>query len=255
MCGGTSCSPSFSCCGLGLSPRVRGNPPIAPSRGGWRGSIPACAGEPVSCNRSKARLGVYPRVCGGTSSSLRVRGQVLGLSPRVRGNQSRSPRQASCPGSIPACAGEPRRRPPRPSGRRVYPRVCGGTAMPGRGLGQAQGLSPRVRGNQAGGVVAFAGTGSIPACAGEPMARIAFLIMVRVYPRVCGGTLRRRSKLCRVMGLSPRVRGNRSWRQHSMARNRVYPRVCGGTCESDCVSKYLVGLSPRVRGNLYRITH
>ena len=50
----------------GLSPRVRGNPPV-PLPPSWsRGSIPACAGEP-RCGRGSAEVDrVYPRVCGGT---------------------------------------------------------------------------------------------------------------------------------------------------------------------------------------------
>ena len=141
---------------------------------------------------------------------------------------------------------------------------------------------------------------SIPACAGEPFAitppsavqsglspRVrgnparwdsCVRVKLRVYPRVCGGTL---YKMTRVQtrtgpGLSPRVRGN-----HSLARvlpgwflglsprvrgnpNRpgfergrdsygVYPRVCGGTPQRITMTTGVTncwGLSPRVRGNL-----
>ena len=51
---------------------------------------------------------------------------------------------------------------------KVYPRVCGGTALMRAQSTQTCGLSPRVRGNLPVGSV-FAGfDGSIPACAGEP---------------------------------------------------------------------------------------
>ena len=55
-----------------LSPRVRGNPGLARVGEGWRGLIPACAGEPHRCS---------------------VRGWALkvGLSPRVRGNLACTP--------------------------------------------------------------------------------------------------------------------------------------------------------------------
>ena len=70
----------------------------------------------------------------------------------------------------------------------VYPRVCGGTPPqpPQRDL--PEGLSPRVRGNQAL-IDAHAGAGgSIPACAGEPHGMLSDTRYCEVYPRVCGGT-------------------------------------------------------------------
>ena len=71
---------------------------------------------------------VYPRVCGGTGSPARPgRGQA-GLSPRVRGNRHQDRPAADRRGSIPACAGEPNVGQQLRAERRVYPRVCGGTA-------------------------------------------------------------------------------------------------------------------------------
>ena len=66
MCGGTKSWLVRSLCTSGLSPRVRGNPNLAAYRGGFFGSIPACAGEPGSKAMGKPFRGVYPRVCGGT---------------------------------------------------------------------------------------------------------------------------------------------------------------------------------------------
>ena len=71
----------------GLSPRVRGN---HNGGGGLRagiGSIPACAGEPTRVRPLSGRAKVYPRVCGGTASSLTACPMPWGLSPRVRGNR------------------------------------------------------------------------------------------------------------------------------------------------------------------------
>ena len=52
-----------------------------------RGSIPACAGEPLGQAGGGKRLEVYPRVCGGTAIlGLEIVARE-GLSPRVRGNQ------------------------------------------------------------------------------------------------------------------------------------------------------------------------
>ena len=49
---------------------------------------------------------------------------------------------------------------------------------------------------------------SIPACAGEPPRCPGCRKSLRVYPRVCGGTIKPDSDAERVWGLSPRVRGN-----------------------------------------------
>ena len=90
-----------------------------------------------------------------------------------------------------------------------------------------------------------------------------------VYPRVCGGTAVMTSSGIAVVGLSPRVRGNRAGRQSrcgeersipacagepsgAAARSRrgtVYPRVCGGTGHSLTLTMGDRGISPRVRGN------
>ena len=71
---------------LDLSLRVRGNPAWERRHTGFSGSIPACAGEPIECKPEPVGIGVYPRVCGGTPSSLNQYMPASGLSPRVRGN-------------------------------------------------------------------------------------------------------------------------------------------------------------------------
>ena len=131
----------------GLSPRVRGNRPSAARAARRAGSIPACAGEPGQRGMVLGHHGVYPRVCGGTRRANRVRFQLCGLSPRVRGNPI-SP--TPCRGwtrSIPACAGEPISAFAHPVNKGVYPRVCGGTTPVTFRGAVIRGLSPRVRGN------------------------------------------------------------------------------------------------------------
>ena len=236
-------------------------------------SIPACAGEPDSVRRTLRRPTVYPRVCGGTSTSVSLRSSPIGLSPRVRGN--RVVRQDCCLPyrSIPACAGEPRSAASCRCTEKVYPRVCGGTEGAGDGLPGVSGLSPRVRGNRTYPTAADCFIRSIPACAGEPQTGIAAAFDSGVYPRVCGGTLCGPAcRRCR-RGLSPRVRGNQEFDgglgfdggsipacagepqavQTPAIREKVYPRVCGGTRSGNPGSLFLLGLSPRVRGN--RNTH
>ena len=86
-------------------------------------------------------------MCGGTAGQPSNEIQIMGLSPRVRGNRQRAAHIQPCGGSIPACAGEPvgEREPTRR--KAVYPRVCGGTAVRRRDCVVERGLSPRVRGN------------------------------------------------------------------------------------------------------------
>ena len=171
----------------GLSPRVRGNrswsikrrtpycgsipacagePWCTPSSSlPLEGSIPACAGEP-RCRTFCSSLPVYPRVCGGTSSRNEDDDSTMTVYPRVCGGtvsrpMSRLGRECSMEsGSIPACAGEP---------RRMVSSSAIGTAV-----------------------------GSIPACAGEPETEsIDRPKIVRSIP-ACAGEPRRSKEGCRL---------------------------------------------------------
>ena len=218
VCGGTLAAPVLKVGQPGLSPRVRGNPCCASSESRSAWSIPACAGEPAAAavRAGGVRAAVYPRVCGGTRRTLARRRTLIGLSPRVRGNLDDHRQIGEAAGSIPACAGEPAAGMSSSCACWVYPRVCGGTAKGRPHSGQAQGLSPRVRGNLRQRVAAGVHGGSIPACAGEPRPHASRPGRGRVYPRVCGGTPGRLPYLLYLRGLSPRVRGNhrRMQRRH-----------------------------------------
>ena len=234
---------------LGLSPRVRGNPPDSRLHAQTLGSIPACAGEPTQPPRQSRSGGVYPRVCGGTASQIHENPADSGLSPRVRGNHRARTTYSETSGSIPACAGEPRTCARRPLDCRVYPRVCGGTEYNVPQALAEHGLSPRVRGNPGACGSALVRVRSIPACAGEPYRIYDPRPSSPVYPRVCGGTPFAGATYHSRSGLSPRVRGNPSltlpglveeWSIPACAgeprpgyraqpATRVYPRVCGGT--------------------------
>ena len=174
---------------------------------------------------------------------------LTGLSPPVRGNPMLRRPPLYLMGSIPACAGEP----PVPTIRRkprwVYPRLCGGTARLSINPARCGGLSPPVRGNQAGlgrGVNPFR---SIPACAGEPAGSSLGFLRLPVYPRLCGGTSTRTGRGMRGAGLSPPVRGNPSRRRPRFPGAGVYPRLCGGTWAKVSAMPMTTGLSPPVRGN------
>ena len=133
----------------------------------------------------------------------------------------------STPGSIPACAGEPRSAPVFTEWQRVYPRVCGGTQPDGSVTKRAVGLSPRVRGNLVVACRCRSWLRSIPACAGEPSACPRRSTPMRVYPRVCGGTSRPASDDGNAAGLSPRVRGNRGLLRPCITVLRSIPACAG----------------------------
>ena len=148
VCGGTANAVQPRRGSVGLSPRVRGNPPQFAAVRDVDRSIPACAGEPCRCGRTPHSGRVYPRVCGGTPGKPGKVLQTLGLSPRVRGNLlvQQMPHQGGR--SIPACAGEPGFGDAGLPIQQVYPRVCGGTRGDCEILFPSRGLSPRVRGNR-----------------------------------------------------------------------------------------------------------
>ena len=110
--------------------------------------------------------------------------------------------------SIPARAGEPWGYWEHSRMTEVYPRACGGTYAIKCAPDGIQGLSPRVRGNRHRGPFEAVQPGSIPARAGEPIARVAANAKRRVYPRACGGTVVGYFAAIFQRGLSPRVRGN-----------------------------------------------
>ena len=208
MCGGTLAGKAGIVWLLGLSPRVRGNRPLDLHPQEMTRSIPACAGEPAAANELIEVEAVYPRVCGGTFFCLSSSSNLCGLSPRVRGNRRESLHVESALGSIPACAGEPLAPDRKDAQPEVYPRVCGGTMGDRMVEAWNDGLSPRVRGNRGRSGVGADKAGSIPACAGEPIAAVKAQRNARVYPRVCGGTPGRMGRNGAEPGLSPRVRGN-----------------------------------------------
>ena len=149
VCGGTRGDKRCRTTRLsGSIPACAGEPGDGPqSESVMDGSIPACAGEPAAWVPHNAFVRVYPRVCGGTWRCRLCPHPDQGLSPRVRGNPAMSVCVTPLIRSIPACAGEPMSRFFFDDWYRVYPRVCGGTALPPICAACTLGLSPRVRGN------------------------------------------------------------------------------------------------------------
>ena len=228
---------------------MRGSLRRVPGQRHLAGSIPACAGQPPKTAPRVERRRVYPRVCGAATACVAVCKAVKGLSPRVRGSLEHVVKVVM--------------------NHRVYPRVCG-AALAGRGDCPAEGgLSPRVRGSRHLISGLCEPDGSIPACAGQPIASTKESGRVRVYPRVCGAAVTRPFIESPVLGLSPRVRGSRDYglpgdlcagsipacagqpltTSPYPTGVTVYPRVCGAAAAHAAVLGFRLGLSPRVRGS------
>ena len=186
VCGETKCRPRKAFWCGGLSPRVRGIRGDGAAAVHQGGSIPACTRNPADDLHSVHLLEVYPRVYGESHVMAKLSASNLGLSPRVRGIREPAFRVATDQRSIPACTGNPIRRPTGCCTRRVYPRVYGESAAGSFAVVPAAGLSPRVRGIRRCAAGADVVRGSIPACTGNPGASTMPRSTSWVYPRVYG---------------------------------------------------------------------
>ena len=156
--------------GRGPSPRVRGSPRSFSWALFLSGSIPACAGKPPRRRPARSGRGVHPRVCGEADQGWSVEWARRGPSPRVRGSPEDLVDAQVAVGSIPACAGKPAYPRRRPDPAQVHPRVCGEATDPVVFTRGDDGPSPRVRGSPEDLIDAQVSVGSIPACAGKPVA-------------------------------------------------------------------------------------
>src|SRR5690606_26543860 len=110
------------------------------------GSIPAYAGE-TPCEPLAVRWrAVDPRVCGGNAVEGEQGDLDAGRSPRMRGKLLDHLVAEGWFGSIPAYAGETRRKVGSGCARRVDPRVCGGNRLRCTAHFLYRGRSPRMRG-------------------------------------------------------------------------------------------------------------
>ncbi len=127
--------------------------------------------------------------------------------------------------------------------------MCGGTGGCALVKPPVGGLSPRVRGNRAQLSAFRAVSRSIPACAGEPHHPGRGISLVKVYPRVCGGTVPATARWASAPGSIPACAGEPIFPPVVAWLRKVYPRVCGGTWLGAEKRMPVWGLSPRVRGN------
>ena len=175
----------------------------------------------------RKQTGDYPRGCGDTERDRPRRAYARGLSPRVRGHPCSETTRMSWGGTIPAGAGTPITTCSRPRPSRDYPRGCGDTRT-GKYAGQlGPGLSPRVRGHLTFSDRSRARHGTIPAGAGTPVLLANRRMAHEDYPRGCGDTSVSSGAICRLRGLSPRVRGHRGARAGASPGSGTIPAGAG----------------------------
>ena len=257
----------------GPSPRGRGSPQRLVERGLQAGSIPAWAGEPSTTSSATARARVHPRVGGGAYVVTGLPAGVTGPSPRGRGSPPVGGGGHHAGGSIPAWAGEPRRRRSRRGSPRVHPRVGGGALVHLPRFGSDAGPSPRGRGSPTGARSDAGALRSIPAWAGEPRAGPRYRDGRKVHPRVGGGAGAWHRDTESASGPSPRGRGSPdvlhhvagaqgsipAWAgepetiRHRLAGRTVHPRVGGGADDAYRLALLGQGPSPRGRGSRRRV--
>ena len=151
---------------------------------------------------------VYPHVCGATLDLKGLLRVFRGLSPRVWGNPMGLGSVMVWLGSIPTCVGQPTDGDDGLLVHWVYPHVCGATAGRESTVSADWGLSPRVWGNRKNACQYAVYRGSIPTCVGQPLTVLSGPHRHRVYPHVCGATLKPSTGRQQALGLSPRVWGN-----------------------------------------------
>ena len=190
-------------------------------------------------------------MCGEAIQTSRAADPIAGPSPRVRGSRARRRGPHTRSGSIPACAGKPRRQTLRGETARVHPRVCG-EAAPVNGSPYAKaGPSPRVRGSPVRRRACGTQVGSIPACAGKPGHHGQRRNALRVHPRVCGEAPPRAGQRHRRRGPSPRVRGSPGTRLRPTPSRGSIP-ACAGKPNNPLLMEWLPRVHPRVCGGSRR---
>ena len=235
----------------GPSPRVRGSPGLWMVNDGKDGSIPACAGKPTRRSRPASIPRVHPRVCGEALLRAQMDGEGPGPSPRVRGSPNERGLAQHREGSIPACAGKPRRRRLAVRVSAVHPRVCGEADAEAAGEPDDPGPSPRVRGSLVAGPAGRARAGSIPACAGKPSHPSPVHPEGWVHPRVCGEAALAHVDPPLTLGPSPRVRGSRGGSGPPQELPRSIP-ACAGKPARHALRTRDSWVHPRVCGEAER---
>ena len=226
-CGEKEGKPSMLKPASGSSPRVRGE-----DRPGGRAElppriIPAGAGRRGGDGRPRQIPWDHPRGCGEkTTAGARISPQP-GSSPRVRGEETMTDKEHCDLGIIPAGAGRRRSYPPSSRTSRDHPRGCGEKLLDDDLKPAWEGSSPRVRGEVFGLAPPVWSPGIIPAGAGRRKMEAGRPARWRDHPRGCGEKTKMGSTLQKIMGSSPRVRGEAPSPSQPTSTPRIIPAGAG----------------------------
>ena len=186
MCGEhVWCMAWLAWCG-GSSPHVRGTPVHVQSRALLHGIIPACAGNTDAAAVRWSALRDHPRMCGEHIGFMIAGVIAMGSSPHVRGTRHDTHDLRDASGIIPACAGNTVLNSRRSLLMRDHPRMCGEHCSNTAGSVFSGGSSPHVRGTPMLFLFWIAGSGIIPACAGNTCSAVWTGFAGRDHPRMCG---------------------------------------------------------------------
>ena len=192
----------------GRSPLARGSRRQGAHDRAEGGPIPARAGEPTCLRWEIIFFRADPRSRGGAWPGIRALMATRGRSPLARGSQGASRRRGDQVGPIPARAGEPWARGAVSRIREADPRSRGGAGVTGPATQWVQGRSPLARGSRGQIVVAWGGSGPIPARAGEPSQGSGTSPRAQADPRSRGGAAPRSCSRIARSGRSPLARGS-----------------------------------------------
>ena len=206
-------------------------------------------------------------MCGANSVEGSKTADLIGSSPRVRGEQGWFWDFTALPGSSPRVRGEPTARTGRQKRRRIipacagrtkglrrglsalpdHPRVCGANQHPRPQQPAGAGSSPRVRGEQDRHRPRQLPRRIIPACAGRTRSASLLMASLPDHPRVCGANQTHDQRIRAEAGSSPRVRGEPDKRINAIIGVRIIP-ACAGRTPSPSVLSVDNSDHPRVCG-------
>src|SRR5581483_10936872 len=211
----------------GSSPRVRGTAGQSGIDAAHHRFIPAGAGNGTPVSPLTKDRPVHPRGCGGRAKRSHADAVNVGSSPRVRGTDRGSEALRCVRRFIPAGAGNGSSASRSSIRGAVHPRGCGERPTDYTDGGIGSGSSPRVRGTGRAARSRSAGSGFIPAGAGNGGGACASGFLGSVHPRGCGERARLGNGGFDLAGSSPRVRGTAVLASSPAKFPAVHPRGCG----------------------------
>ena len=231
----------------GPSPLTRGSPSVNVTPAVLAGSIPAHAGQPGLGCASPSFRRVHPRSRGAAKYQDFLPKLKLGPSPLTRGSRGQRCWWQKPNGSIPAHAGQPRRRRACVLPATVHPRSRGAAAPAAICAVSTAGPSPLTRGSQLLRHFKYPQSGSIPAHAGQPACCCIRPSASRVHPRSRGAAHAGIATHKPRQGPSPLTRGSRPHPRPGSASTRSIPAHAGQPRHAPARHQQ-TGVHPRSRG-------